>query len=179
MHAYRSLDTATLGLRTMSDERQRVLFICWHNSARSQMAEGFLRAFAGDRFDAFSAGVEAAPVRPEAVEVMADIGIDIGGQRSKTLEPFMSEPFDWLVTVCDDARRSCPVFPGVDGTLHWSIEDPARATGTFEERLPAFRRARDDLRNRIRMFVLAADRQDLPRPAPERLGGPSEPAPGS
>lgn len=162
----------------MTDERQRVLFICWHNSARSQMAEGFLRAFAGERFDVFSAGIESAPVRPEAVTVMADIGIDISAQRSKTIQPFLDEPFDWLITVCDDARQSCPVFPGVERTLHWSIEDPAGATGTEEERLLAFGRARDDLRNRVRMFVLAASRDDLPRPAPGRLGGPSEAPPG-
>jgi arsenate reductase len=162
----------------MTEERQRVLFICWHNSARSQMAEGFLRAFAGERFDAFSAGIEAAPVRPEATAVMAEIGIDIGGQRSKTLHQFLDQPFDWLITVCDDARQSCPVFPGVERTLHWSIEDPARATGPDDVRLLAFRGARDDLRNRIRMFVLAASRDDLPRPAPERLRGPSGTAPG-
>ncbi len=141
------------------------------------MAEGFLRAFAGDRFDVFSAGIEAAPVRPEAVAVMADIGIDIGAQRSKTLEGFLDQPFDWLITVCDDARQSCPAFPGVERTLHWSIEDPARATGTGEERLLAFRRARDDLRNRVRMFILAASRDDLPHPAPDRLGESGETRP--
>ncbi len=154
----------------MADRRQRVLFICWHNSARSQMAEAFLRSFGGGRFVALSAGIESAPVRPEAVAVMAEVGIDIGAQQSKTLQPFLGQPFDWLITVCDDARQSCPVFPGVERTVHWSIADPAKVTGGDDERMRAFRQARDDLRNRVRMFTLTASRHDLPSPEPSQLG---------
>lgn len=142
-------------------ERQRVLFICIHNSARSQMAEALLRTFAGDRFEAFSAGIEASGVRREAISVMAEIGVDIRGQESKTLHRYLDQPFDWLITVCDTARQQCPVFPGVERTLHWGIDDPAAVTGTEEERLRAFRRARDELRNRIRLFVATASRPEM------------------
>src|ERR671910_154020 len=105
--------------------RQRVIFVCTHNSARSQMAEGMLRAWGGDRFEVYSAGTEATRVRPEAIAVMAEIGIDIGGHASKTLEPFVNQPFDWLVTVCDDAKEACPTLPGVRQQAHWSVEDPS------------------------------------------------------
>ena len=143
-------------------EHQRVLFICLHNSARSQMAEALLRSFAGDQFDAFSAGIESSAVRPEAITVMAEIGIDIGQQESKTLERYIGQPFDWLITVCDTARQRCPIFPGVDQTSHWGIDDPANVDGTEDERLEAFRRARDELRNRIHLFLLTASRPELP-----------------
>ena len=142
-------------------DRQRVLFICIHNSARSQMAEGMLRSFAGDRFEVFSAGIEASAVRPEAIAVMDEIGLNIRQQESKTLDRYLGQPFDWLITVCDTARQRCPVFPGVDQTAHWGIDDPADAVGTEEERLEAFRRARDELRSRIRLFVATASRPDL------------------
>jgi arsenate reductase len=151
--------------------RQRVIFVCTHNSARSQMAEGMLRAWGGERFEAFSAGTEATRVRPEAITVMGEIGIDISGHRSKTLEPFMGEAFSWLITVCDDAREACPVVPGVAQQAHWSIEDPSGVDGGEEARLAAFREARDILRDRIHMFMLAAGRADLPQPMPQRVGG--------
>jgi arsenate reductase len=151
--------------------RQRVIFVCTHNSARSQMAEGMLRAWGGERFEAFSAGTEATRVRPEAITVMGEIGIDISGHRSKTLEPFMGEAFSWLITVCDDAREACPVVPGVAQQAHWSIEDPSGVDGGEEARLAAFRAARDILRDRIHMFMLAAGRADLPQPMPQRVGG--------
>lgn len=141
--------------------RRRVLFICLHNSARSQMAEGLLRSFAGDRFDVFSAGIEASAIRPEAIAAMDEIGIDIGGQTSKTLERYLGQPFDWLITVCDTARQRCPIFPGVEQTSHWGIDDPAKVSGTEEERLHAFRLARDELRNRIRLFVATASRPEM------------------
>ena len=137
----------------MTDSRQRVLFLCTHNSARSQMAEGLLRAAAGDRYEALSAGTEATSVRPEAIRAMAELGIDISAQRSKTLEPFLGQQIDWLVTVCDQAREACPTLPGVARQLHWSIEDPAAVTGTDEDRLAAFRAARDDLSGRINAFL--------------------------
>ena len=135
--------------------RQRVLFVCTHNSARSQMAEGLLRARAGDRYEAFSAGTEVTSVRPEAVEVMREIGVDISTQRSKGLDEFVGQPFDAVITVCDDARETCPVFPGGGHTDHWSIDDPSAAVGSDEQRLAAFRRARDDLAERIGRFVAA------------------------
>ena len=129
--------------------KTRVLFLCTHNSARSQMAEGLLRHLAGDRFEAMSAGTEATRVRPQAIEVMGEIGIDISHQESKTLERYLGEPFDYVVTVCDDANEACPVFPGAESRLHWSLEDPASATGTEEERLGVFRSVRDELKERI------------------------------
>ena len=149
----------------------RVLFVCTHNSARSQMAEGMLRAWGGDRFEAFSAGTEATHVRTEAIEVMREIGIDIGEQRSKTVVPFLGEAFSWVVTVCDAAKESCPVIPGAAQQAHWSIEDPSEVEGTEAERLAAVRSARDDIRDRLRMFMLAAGREDLPQPEPRRIGG--------
>jgi len=150
--------------------QQRVLFVCTHNSARSQMAEGMLRAWGGDRFEAFSAGTEATSVRPEAIAAMSEIGIDISRQASKTLEPFLGESFTWLITVCDQARESCPTLPGVAQQAHWSIDDPSAVQGTDEERIEAFRQARDVLRGRIQMFILAAGREDLPSPEPTTLG---------
>jgi len=149
--------------------RQRVLFICTHNSARSQMAEAMLRAMGGEEFEPFSAGTEASRVRPEAIAVMAEVGIDISDQQSKTLDRFLQQPFDWLITVCDSARESCPVFPGVERTAHWAVDDPADVEGSEARRLEAFRQARDDLRNRIRLFITTASRPDLPHGA-EALG---------
>jgi arsenate reductase len=139
----------------MADERQRVIFVCTHNSARSQMAEGLLRAWADDRYAVFSAGTEATRVRPEAISVMAELGIDISGHSSKTLEPFLGEPFEWLITVCDRAKEACPALPGVTRQEHWSVEDPSSAAGDEAERLAAFRVARDDLAGRIRAFLEA------------------------
>ena len=150
-------------------DRQRVIFVCTHNSARSQMAEGMLRAWGEDRFEVFSAGTEATRVRQEAIAVMGEIGIDISGHSSKTLEPFLGESFTWLITVCDQAKESCPTIPGVRQQVHWSIDDPSGVDGDEEARLDAFRDARDRLRDRIHMFILAAGREDLPQPEPTRL----------
>ena len=150
--------------------RQRVLFICTHNSARSQMAEGLLRRFAGDRFEAYSAGTEATAVRPEAIKVMAEIGIDISTQTSKTLDRYLSEPFDWVITVCDRAQQTCPVFPGADRTAHWSFDDPSEATGTEEERLAVYRRVRQEIAERLRQLLIIAERSDLPPPEKITLG---------
>jgi arsenate reductase (thioredoxin) len=158
----------------MEREQQRVIFVCTHNSARSQMAEGMLRAWGGDRFQVFSAGTEATGVRPEAIAVMDEIGIDISGHLSKTLEPFLGEAFSWLITVCDEARESCPTIPGVAQQAHWSIDDPSAADGDEEARLAAFRKARDILRDRIHIFILAAGRDDLPHPEPQRVGPASD-----
>jgi arsenate reductase len=131
----------------------RVIFVCTHNSARSQMAEGMLRAWGGDGYEVASAGTERTRVRPEAIAVMRELGIDIGSHESKTLDPFLGQPFDWLITVCDQAREACPTLPGVANQLHWSIDDPSAADGDEAERLAAFRTARDDLAARIRAFL--------------------------
>ena len=130
-------------------ERARVLFLCTHNSARSQMAEGLLRHLAGDRFEAHSAGTEATRVRPLAIRAMDEVGVDISGQESKTLERYLEEPFDYVITVCDDANEACPYFPGARNRLHWSFEDPAQAEGSEQERLEVFRSVRDRIRDRV------------------------------
>jgi arsenate reductase (thioredoxin) len=129
--------------------KKRVLFLCTHNSARSQMAEGLLRHLAGDRFEAMSAGTEATHVRPLAVRAMEEVGVDISGQESKTLERYLGEPFDYVITVCDDANEACPFFPGARERLHWSFEVPSRAEGTEEERLAVFRGVRDLIKDRV------------------------------
>jgi arsenate reductase len=133
-----------------------VLFLCTHNSARSQMAEGLLRHLGGGRFAAYSAGTEATHVRPLAIRAMAELGIDIAGQESKTLDRYLGQPFDAVITVCDDANEACPVFPGARRRLHWSLDDPSRATGSEEAQLAVYRRVRDDLRARIERELLAA-----------------------
>ncbi len=159
-----ALTLAGYALSMTDHQPRRVLFVCTHNSARSQMAEGMLRAWNGIDFEAYSAGTEVSIVRPEAINVMAEIGIDISGQRSKSVDEYIGQKFDWVITVCDQARQNCPVFPGVERTGHWSVEDPSEASGNEEQRLETFRRVRDDLRNRIHVFALAAARPDLPAP---------------
>lgn len=149
--------------------KRRVIFICTHNSARSQMAEAMLREFGGETFEAFSAGTEAAGIRPETIQVMKEIGLDISGQRSKTIDEFRGQSFEWFITVCDQAQQTCPVLPGVQEVAHWSIEDPSLAEGTPDERLAAFRRARDLIRNRLRLFILAGGRADSVAPHPTAL----------
>ena len=135
--------------------KQRVLFICTHNSARSQMAEGLLRHLGGDRFEAFSAGTEATHVRPLAIKAMAELGIDISEQQSKTLDRYLNDPFDEVITVCDTAAEACPVFPGARRRRHWSFEDPSKATGSEAEQLAVYRRVRDEIRSRIEQELLA------------------------
>src|ERR687894_3284914 len=130
-------------------EKTKVLFLCTHNSARSQMAEGLLRHLTGNRLEAYSAGIEATHVRSQALRVMSELEIDISGQESKTLDRYLGEPFDYVTTVCDEANEACPFFPGAKNRLHWSFEDPAQATGSEEERLGVFRTARDKIRERI------------------------------
>jgi arsenate reductase (thioredoxin) len=130
-------------------EKKSVLFLCTHNSARSQMAEGLLRHRTGDRFEAHSAGTEATHVRPLAVRAMEEVGVDISGQESKTLDRYLGQTLDYVVTVCDEANEACPVFPGAKRRLHWSFEDPSAASGTEEERLAVFRSVRDRIGARI------------------------------
>src|SRR5918993_3175762 len=113
------------------------------------MAEALLRHLAGDRFEAMSAGTEATQVRPLAIRAMEGVGVDISGQESKTLDRYLGEPFDYVITVCDDANEACPFFPGAAERLHWSLPDPAAAEGTEEERLEVFRSVRDRLKDHI------------------------------
>ena len=133
--------------------RRRVLFLCTHNSARSQMAEGFLRALAGDRFEVASAGTEATRVHPLALRAAAEVGIDLSGHTSKTLDRFLDEPWDYVITVCASAEARCPAFPGRTRRLHWNFDDPSTAPGTIEERLAVFRATRDQIRERIRTWL--------------------------
>ena len=133
-------------------EKQRVLILCTGNVARSQMAEGLLRHLAGDQFEVFSAGLSPSYVRPNAIAVMHELGIDISPHRSKSLNEFLETPFDYVITVCDHASERCPIFPGPAKRIHWSIDDPV-APGGEAAQLEAFRRARNDLRERILTFI--------------------------
>jgi arsenate reductase len=148
------------GRRKVSEltSKQRVLFLCTHNSARSQMAEGLLRDLGGDHFEVSSAGTEATHVRPLAIRVMAELDIDISGQESKTLDRYLDQPFDAVITVCDQANEACPVFFGARQRLHWSFPDPSKAQGTEAQQLAVYRDVRDAIRERI-------ERELLSRPA--------------
>jgi len=133
--------------------RKRVLFLCTGNSARSQMAEGFLRHIAGDKFEVFSAGVKPTQVNPLAIKVMAEVGVDISKHRSKSAMEFIGQRFDYVITVCDNAKQTCPVFPGKYEKIHWILEDPAEAQGSEEERLVFFRRIRDKIKEYVLDFI--------------------------
>ncbi len=126
--------------------KYRVLFLCTHNSCRSQMAEGLLRHDLGDRYEVFSAGTEATRVNPRAIQSMAGIGIDISGHHSKTLDHFADQPFDCVVTLCGDANEKCPLFFGGVERMHVGFDDPSRTTGSEEEIMADFRRVRDQIR---------------------------------
>ncbi len=133
--------------------RRRVLFLCTHNSARSQMAEGWLRHVGGDRFEVHSAGTEATTVRPLATRAMVEVGVDISRQESKTLECYLGQPWDYVITVCDQANEACPFFPGAARRLHWSFPDPSRAQGTEGQQLEVYRQVRDAICAQIDRFV--------------------------
>jgi len=137
--------------------KKRVLILCTGNSARSQMAEGLLRHDAGERFDVESAGTKPSSVRPEAIAAMKDLGIDISGHRSKSVEEFDGHPFDYVITVCDSAREACPVFFGGAKRLHHDFDDPAALNTSEEERHARFRRVRDELRVYLSEFARKAD----------------------
>lgn len=137
----------------MSERPIRVLFVCTGNSARSVMAEALLRRHGGAAFEVYSAGTEPKGINPLTLRVLADAGIDGSFARSKSVTEFLGEHFDYVITVCDQARQSCPVFPGVHETLHWGYEDPAEAEGSEEERLAVFRRVFIGLGERIRLFI--------------------------
>ena len=132
---------------------KRVLFVCTGNRARSQMAEGLLRHLAGDRFEVHSAGTQPKGLAGHTVEVMREIGIDVSGQRSKHVDEYAGQAFDYVITVCDSARQSCPVFPGGGERIHWDVEDPADTIARGDGPLDAFRAARDELRRRIEEFL--------------------------
>lgn len=131
--------------------KQRVLVLCTHNSARSQMAEGFLHTMAGDRFDVASAGTEQTEVRPEAIEAMRQYGIDISDHTSKTLDRFIGQPWDYVITVCDQANESCPIFPEARHRLHWSFEDPSKAQG--RNRQEVFDRVAGQIQEHLRRWL--------------------------
>lgn len=136
-------------------QQVKVLFLCTGNSARSQMAEAFVRKYGSDRFEAHSAGLEPKGINPLTVRVMAEVGIDISNQRSKAVSEYLGKVhFNYLITVCDDAEKNCPrVWPGVNHRLHWSFEDPAAFIGTDEEKLSKFRQVRDMMEKRIQEWL--------------------------
>ncbi len=129
--------------------KPKVLFLCYGNSARSQMAEGLLKFLSGDKFEVHSAGIEPKEVHPLAIKVMAEIGIDISKQKSKHAKDFLSQHFGYIITVCDEANEKCPTFPDISVRLHWSFEDPAKLEGSEEKKLLIFRKVRDQIREKI------------------------------
>ena len=142
----------------MSADPIRVLFVCTGNSARSQIAEALLRDFGGADFEVFSAGTEPKGINPYTVRVLGEIGIDWSGAQSKSVTEFLGQPFDYVITVCDRARQTCPVFPGEHNALHWGLDDPAEVEGSDEQKLEAFRRTRTEVATRLRPFVELARR---------------------
>ncbi len=139
----------------------RVLFVCTGNSARSIMAEALLRKHGGDRFEVHSAGTVPKGINPLTLRVLANAGIDASWARSKSVDEFLGQSFDYVVTVCDQARQVCPVFPGVHELLHWGYEDPAEATGSEAERLAVFQRVFIQIGERIRQFATVTRRQPV------------------
>ncbi len=133
-------------------QKQKVLILCTGNSARSQMAEGLLRYNAGDRYEVESAGTRPGHVRPEAIAVMKEIGIDLSGHRSKHVDEFSGQSFDYVLTVCDHAKESCPLLPGQGRLIHRAFEDPAVLEGSEQDRLALFRRVRDEIRQYLKTF---------------------------
>ncbi len=138
--------------------QKRVLILCTGNSARSQMAEGLLRHGAGELFEVFSAGVEPTQVRPEAITVMKELGIDLGSHRCKHVSEFAGQSFDYVLTVCDHAREACPVFPGATRSIHRGFTDPASIEGNEQERLAVFRKVRDEIRQYMAGFPNSPDK---------------------
>jgi arsenate reductase len=134
--------------------KKRVLFLCTHNSCRSQMAEGLANHFLGDRFQAFSAGTEATQVNPLASRVMLELGIDLSRHRSKTMDEFVGAKFDYVITLCGDANEKCPLFFGGVKREHIGFDDPSRLKGSDNEVLPEYRRVRDEIRQRLTQFLL-------------------------
>ncbi|HEX8288313.1 MAG TPA: arsenate reductase ArsC [Pyrinomonadaceae bacterium] len=135
------------------NKKKRVLILCTGNSARSQMAEGVLRHFGGDKFEVESAGVISSFVRPLAIKAMQEIGMNIFNHRSKSVDEFKDQTFDYVITVCDNAKETCPFFPANSELIHWSFDDPAEAIGSEEEQLAVFRRVRDEIRDKLSEFA--------------------------
>lgn len=133
--------------------KPRVMFLCTGNSARSQIAEGYLRHLGGERFEVLSAGTEPSVVNPLSLEVMREVGIDLSGHYSKQVADFLGQSFTYLITVCDSAREKCPIFPGAVKRIHWPLADPAAVEGSDEIRRAAFRRTRDEVAERVRAFL--------------------------
>ncbi|MBN2046844.1 MAG: arsenate reductase ArsC [Anaerolineaceae bacterium] len=138
----------------MKDHKLQVLILCTANSARSQMGEGLLRHLAGDRVDVYSAGSEPSVVNPFAIRAMLDLGIDISSHRSKSLNEFLDQQFDYVITVCDNAAKNCPMFPGKAVRIHWGLTDPAAVEGSEEEKLNSFRKVRDELKKYLVEWLL-------------------------
>ena len=143
--------------------KQHVLILCTGNSARSQMAEGLLHALAGEQMEVFSAGTNPSVINPLAIQAMKERGIDISQQRSKHLDEFLQQPFDYVITVCDNAAERCPVFPGPAKRIHWGFADPAAATGTQEQRMMVFRTVRDQIEAQLRVWLETQPEQTSPR----------------
>jgi arsenate reductase len=137
----------------MTGIKKKVLFLCTGNSARSQIAEGLMKSMGGEQWEVESAGILPSYVHPLAIRVMDEVGIDISKQTSKAQDQFLKEEFDYIITLCDHAAKACPNFPGQGSRIHWSIEDPAMAIGTIDQRVGVFRRARDEIRTRIEKFL--------------------------
>jgi len=142
--------------RPVSEAPIRVLFVCTHNSARSQIAEALLERYGGDDFEVYSAGTEVTRVNPFAIQVLADLGIDWSGATSKSITDFLDQRFDYVITVCDRARETCPVFPGSTNTLHWGLDDPSEVEGSDGEKLAAFKRTETEVAVRLRPFIEVA-----------------------
>ena len=134
--------------------KKKVLFLCTGNSCRSQMAEGWLRHLAGDQYEVVSAGTHPVGLNPYAVKAMQEAGIDISNHMSERVDPYLDQPFDYVITVCDRATETCPVFPGASALLHWSFEDPAKAKGTYDQQMIIFRKIRDQIADQIRRFIV-------------------------
>jgi len=133
--------------------KKKVLFLCTGNSCRSQMAEGWLRHLAGNQFDVVSAGTHPVGLNPYAVTVMREVNVDISNHVSERVDPYLDQTFDYVITVCDRAHETCPIFPGASSMLHWSFDDPAKAKGTYEQQLIVFRNIRDAIADQIRHFI--------------------------
>ena len=128
--------------------------MCTGNSCRSQMAEGFLKYLGQDKFETYSAGVDPVEINPLAIKVMQELDLDISGQRAKSIDEFLNQDFDYLITVCDKAKASCPIFSGEHKRIHWDLEDPALASGDQEEKLEVFRKTRDQIKNNVEKLIL-------------------------
>lgn len=133
--------------------KKRILFLCTGNSCRSQMAEGFLKHLWGDKFEAYSAGVNPTRINPLSIKAMQEVGIDISTQKSKSVKEFLGQQFDYVITVCDNAKQTCPIFPGKCEKMHWNLEDPALAQGTEEEKLAIFRKVRNEIKRKIESWL--------------------------